>query len=53
MYEKMIGGKMAPNFKTERKEIYTLFEEYQHYRFKQYIHLFDECDLLHKYYVKG
>ena len=52
MYEKMIGGKMAPNFKTERKEIYTLFEEYQHYRRKHDIHLFDECDLLHNIYQR-
>ena len=49
LYESL-GSKMAPNYKGDRKEIYSLFIKYQQYLRNHC--LFDECDLLHNLYQR-
>lgn len=48
-----IGKKMASNFIGNRKEVYKLFEKYQHF-LKQATeeNLFDECELVHNIYSR-
>ena len=48
-----LGRKMAPHFVGDREQVYSIFEEYQHYvKHKAEEDLFDECDFMHNLYKR-